>query len=41
VSTLLVAVDQAAVQGPGGGFVPALAHEGLGELERDRSVRRR
>jgi hypothetical protein len=41
MTMLLVAVDQAAVHSPAGGFVLALAHEGVGELERDRSVRRR
>jgi hypothetical protein len=34
-------VDQAAVHKPGGGFLLALVHRGLRELELDRTVRRR
>lgn len=41
MSAFLAAVDHAAVQGPGGGFVLALVHGGLRELELDRPVRRR
>jgi hypothetical protein len=39
VSAFLAIVDHAALHGPEGGFVRALAHEALPTLERDRPVR--
>lgn len=41
MSAFLAAVDQAAAHRPGAGFVLALVHGGLRELELDRTVRRR
>jgi hypothetical protein len=41
VSAFLAAVDEAALHGPEGGFVLALADGALRELQLDRPVRRR